>query len=83
MLTPDPNILTLAQAAKLLGISRGRVYQFVQLGRLPSVPLVWNGTTYLGVERAAAEAFRMLKRENGRPRKRAAENKSVIVLDTP
>lgn len=59
------DIITQAEAARLLGVSRGRVEQLVDAGTLPAVDL---HLTVRAVRRADVERYRRSRRGPGRPR---------------
>ena len=58
-LADDP-ILTQAEAARRLGLSRGRVHNLIEAGTLPGTPLKF------GVRRSDLEAFAAKVRPSGR-----------------
>jgi excisionase family DNA binding protein len=54
------------EAAAQLGISRRRILQLINEGRLQAEPL---GPRFLVVERASVEEYQRLRRPAGRPRR--------------
>lgn len=67
------NPITTRQAAEILGVSPGRVSQFVTSGRL--VPVRSSSRKNL-FDRQAVLAFAQVKREPGNPWKRAEDTDS-------
>lgn len=57
-------VITQAEAARLLGVSRGRVEQLVDAGTLPAVAM---HVTVRGVRRLDVERYRRERRGAGRP----------------
>lgn len=59
--------VTTANAAKRLGVTKGRVLHFIHEERLRSIQLEEEGAHYIPVD--SLEGFARLKRERGRPKK--------------
>lgn len=68
------NYLTCAEVADELGVSKGRVSQFVAEGRLKAHPVGRN----LFFERSVVRKFAAQPRETGRPKKSAKNRQSAI-----
>lgn len=66
--TVEPEIMTMVEAAEMLGLSRQRVQQLARDGRLQAVP--WSGRS-TALTRSSVEAFAAQPRLRGRPRKEA------------
>lgn len=65
--TTEPELVSAAQAAEILGVSRERVRQLAGVGRLQEVP--WEGRSKV-FTRSSVEALAAHDRPTGRPRKR-------------
>ena len=55
----QPDLLTIAQAAKLIGITRQAVRKAVDAGRIPSVPITVKVER---ITRAAAEGYKQTRK---------------------
>jgi len=62
------NLVSMAEAAKRLGISRARIYLLAKDGRLQTVEIFGR----MGVTEAELLRFAKINRQNGRPKKAAA-----------
>jgi excisionase family DNA binding protein len=62
----DDDVITQAEAARILGVSRSRVEQLIDAGLLPAVERM-EPARYL--KRSDVERFKTVPRRPGRPRK--------------
>jgi excisionase family DNA binding protein len=63
-------LLSPSEAARRLGISRKRIYQFIAAGRIAAEPVIGGGIT---IDEREVERFAALPRRHGRPRVEAPE----------
>ncbi len=64
-------VISQAEAARILGVSRGRVEQLVDAGALPAVEM---HVTVRGVRRMDVERYRRERRGPGRPARHGQES---------
>jgi excisionase family DNA binding protein len=73
------DLVSIEEAAAIVGVSGRRIRVFVAEGRLPAVKI---GARVLAIARSDAAAFSMQERHVGRPRRRQDVKRNVDEMNT-